>query len=69
MNKDEYLNFRTKIQNYILSMIIFKNDLISGYLNEELYELIEVYLANKYGLSRRSVIRDSFKLNQYKNIK
>ena len=45
-------------------MTIFKRHYLEGTLSEELYELLEVTIAKKYGLSRRSVIRNPFQLNK-----
>ena len=64
MDKESYLDFRKRIQNYVLSMTIFKRHYLEGTLSEELYELLEVTIAKKYGLSRRSVIRNPFQLNK-----
>ena len=39
MDKESYLDFRKRIQNYVLSMTIFKRHYLEGTLSEELYEL------------------------------
>ena len=46
-------------------MTIFKSHYLDGTLSEELYEIIEVILSNKYDLHRMSVIRHIFQLNPY----
>ena len=65
MDIERYLDYRKRIRSYVLSMTIFKSHYLDGILSEELYEIIEVILANKYNLHRRSVIRHTFQLNPY----
>ena len=65
MDIERYLDYRKRIQSYVLSMTIFKSHYLDGTLSEELYEIIEVTLANKYNLQCRSVTRHTFQLNPY----
>ena len=65
MDIERYFDYRKRIQSYVLSMTIFKSHYLDGTLSEELYEIIEIILANKYNLHRRSVIRHTFQLNPH----
>ena len=62
MDIERYLDYRKRIHSYVFSMTIFKRHYLHGTLSEELYEMIEVTIASKYGLHRRSVIRHTFNL-------
>ncbi len=66
MDIERYLDYRKRVQRYVLSMTIFKSHYLNGALSEELYEIIELVLTNKYNLHRMSAIRHTFQLNQYK---
>lgn len=57
--------FRKQVHDYIVSMTFFKELYEEGTLPANIYELIEVKLAVKYGLDTKSVIRTMFTLKRY----
>ena len=65
----DFKRYRQNVHDFLVSMTFFQKIYLEGSLSESVYELIEVILANKFGLSRISLFRDSFKINPYKNIK
>lgn len=57
-------NYRERVHHYVTAMTMFRKFYEEGSLSAADYELVEAAIANKYRISRKSVIRMHFLLKR-----